>query len=66
MWRLRARNKNIPTISYNELRYVIMHEIGTDVRTYITNRNTLKRLKWIQAVSTRSFRLTNKDLTGDE
>ena len=63
MWRLRSRNTNATSIKNQELIKCIMLEIGTDKRTYISNRKALIRLGWIKAVNSGNIRLTDVDLT---
>ena len=48
-----------------ELELAIIHECGTDPKTYKNNRRALIKLKWIKATDNKTVWLTNKDLTGD-
>ena len=63
MWRLRKNNPNIETPTCIELKKAIMQEIGTDPRTYNTNRRALTRLRWIKAYGRTRVQITNRDLT---
>ena len=62
MWRLRKANPDVRSISNAQLRLAIMHECGTDPRTYKMNREALKRLGWVKAY-VHTVWLTNKDIT---
>lgn len=43
-----------------------MDEIGTDVRTYQSNRKALIIKGWIKSAGKKKFIITNNDLTGDD
>lgn len=63
IWRLRKNlKKNEKYIKWQELRKSIMHEIGTDDRTFKNNKKALIKLGWIKTVSKQRFILTNKEL----
>lgn len=63
LWRIRKRNPNNPNPSNLELKRAIMIEIGTDMRTYYSNRKALIGLNWIRSKGTGRITLTDKDLT---
>ena len=78
MWRLRKTTPKQPispvdligksseplTYTNIELRRAIMMEIGTDLRTYQSNRKALKVLGWINMITKKRFVLTNVDQGG--
>jgi len=65
LWLLRKQFPDTQVYTWFMLIYCIMTEIGTDRRTYTSNRTALKKLGWIKSYKTRGFTLTNADLTGD-
>ena len=60
LWRIRKQQKN--KYLWKDLRKAIMHEIGTDIRTYNNNKRALKDLEWIKTHKRHKFTLTDKDL----
>jgi hypothetical protein len=67
MWRLRdaakvTQNPKRPTIDL--LRDAIMKEIGTDPRTYQTNKAALLRLKWLRVSGNKHVIVTDRDIQG--
>lgn len=62
MWRLRKNNPNTKTPTWKELKRAIMHEIGTDPRTYLLNKRALFTLGWISKYNSIRLRLTGEDL----
>ena len=65
MWRIRARFPNQDTILIKDVENAIMHEIGTDPRTWKLNFRSLQRLGWIKRTHRSVCKLTGNDLTGD-
>ena len=63
LWRLRAASPEGQKISNQELIKAIMIEIGTDKRTYVSNRKALIRLGWIKTINKGCIELTGIDLT---
>ena len=65
MWRIRSLHPNETIIARKDLKMSIMHEIGTDPRTWYQNLRSLKALGWIKTHGPHYVRLTGNDLTGD-
>lgn len=63
MWRLRASHPNKNRLKNNDLRKSIMQEIGTDPRTYYSNRRALMALGWIKAHGNKYIDITGLDIT---
>jgi len=61
MQRIRHNNPGVRTINNSQLRLAIMHELGTDPRTYQKNRKALRQLGWIKP-SIHHVWLTNNDV----
>lgn len=64
MWRIRSTHPGKKTITNPQLRLAIMHECGTDPKTYRNNRAALKRLGWIKHKGRVYVQLTDKDISG--
>ena len=64
MQRLRARYPGKTSVSYDELRVVVMYECGTTRQTYYNTRDALTKLGWIRRRK-RRFILTGNDITED-
>jgi len=61
MWRMRKRNPGKVYITNHELKRAIMYEIGTDNKTYYSNRKALIVLGWLR--SRKNYvELTDEDL----
>jgi hypothetical protein len=66
LWRVRKNAKGKIKLHNNALERAIMMECGTDPQTIRNNRKALKRLNWISTIGKTQFRLTDKDITGDD
>ena len=62
MWRLRAHQPDSRRRTNAALQQAIMHEVGTDPRTYKTNRRALVKLGWITTHKSYVW-LTDKDVS---
>ncbi len=63
MWRVRQNTPGSDRVKILDLRRAIMHEVGTDIRTYYVTKGALTLLGWIRAINNKWVKLTGKDLT---
>lgn len=64
MWLLRKQFPEATKIKNTSVHKAIMAEIGTDPRTYQSNRKALLDLGWIKPKGRMYVQLTDKDLIG--
>ena len=62
MWRLRSKCPDDDRPKWIELKRAIMHECGTDPKTYKHNRKALMELGWVKTYTGKRLKLTGEDL----